>query len=531
MEVELAPLASALAATLLHFIWQGALIAGALAAVGPVLRRSAPVVRYLSACFAMLLMVATVAVSFGLFYRSYAAELAVLGQSTGQWTTSLGIEQGAGYSVQHLVLGAWALGVCALLLRLFGGWLHLRRTLGHTYPLSGSWQRWAVRLARTASVRWSVRFAQTAGALVPQVIGWLRPVIVLPAVALTRLSPEQLETLILHELAHVRRFDVLVNLVQSLVEALLFYHPAVWWVSRRMRIEREYCCDAWVLAQRSDPLTYARALTEVESWRLRAAGPSVAATDGSLRDRIMSVISPPSRSARCGRRVAGLRLGAAAALLLALASTSALFICAHVTSRPVLTENAIASPLRIPWLPAPLQRFANHFQKAAVRHGVDPEMLAIVSLVESGGFTEAVSSAGAVGLMQIMPATGRDIAARRGIADHHTDKLRDPAYNIDFGAWYLARQLETFGTDDEVQSVGRAAAAYNGGPGRLRRHLDTRAQLPASTERYRRWVRKMWLERRRPNSGAYDSWLAAGGHRLLAQAAEQMSLSETLPFG
>ena len=104
---------------------------------------------------------------------------------------------------------------------------------------------------------------------VPTVIGWLKPVVLLPASALAGLSPNQVEAILAHELAHIRRHDYLVNLLQTLVETLLFYHPAVWWLSRRIRAERENCCDDLAVSLCGDPVAYAAALAELEDLRGR----------------------------------------------------------------------------------------------------------------------------------------------------------------------------------------------------------------------------------------------------------------------
>ena len=98
----------------------------------------------------------------------------------------------------------------------------------------------------------------------PTVIGWLKPVVLLPASALAGLTPRQLEAILAHELAHIRRHDYLVNLLQTLVETLLFYHPAVWWLSRRIRVERENCCDDLAVSLCGDPVAYAAALADLE---------------------------------------------------------------------------------------------------------------------------------------------------------------------------------------------------------------------------------------------------------------------------
>src|SRR5262249_24799390 len=129
----------------------------------------------------------------------------------------------------------------------------------------------------------------------PAVVGWLRPVVLVPAAALAGLPPEQLEALLIHELAHIRRHDYLVNVLQGVVEALLFYHPAVWWVSGHIRTEREFCCADIVVGVNGDVLTYARALAEMESFRPAHPGVAMAANSGSLIRRIGRLLAPEER--------------------------------------------------------------------------------------------------------------------------------------------------------------------------------------------------------------------------------------------
>jgi beta-lactamase regulating signal transducer with metallopeptidase domain len=116
------------------------------------------------------------------------------------------------------------------------------------------------RLARRIEVTRPIRLLQSALVQVPTVIGWLRPVVLIPLGCLSGLSPTQVEAILVHELSHIRRHDYLVSVLQSIVEALLFYHPAVWWVSRHIRREREHCCDDLAVQYAEDALTYARAL-------------------------------------------------------------------------------------------------------------------------------------------------------------------------------------------------------------------------------------------------------------------------------
>ncbi|MCK4850448.1 MAG: hypothetical protein KAT11_03810, partial [Phycisphaerae bacterium] len=139
----------------------------------------------------------------------------------------------------------------------------------------------------------TVRMLESALVEVPTVVGWLKPVILIPASSLMGISPQQLEAVLLHELAHIRRFDYPVNLLQTLAETLGFYHPAVWWVSRRIRVERENCCDDVAVQALGDKLRYARALARMEENRKRAPELAVAANGSSLLHRVGRLLGYP----------------------------------------------------------------------------------------------------------------------------------------------------------------------------------------------------------------------------------------------
>ena len=138
-------------------------------------------------------------------------------------------------------------------------------------------------------IRRAVRVLQSTVAQVPLVVGYLRPVILLPVSFLTHLPTEQLEAILAHELAHVRRHDFVVNLLQTMVETLFFYHPAVWWLSSRIRIEREHCCDDLVVTVLENHAEYGRALVAVEELRGQTSVLTLAASDGSLLSRIRRI--------------------------------------------------------------------------------------------------------------------------------------------------------------------------------------------------------------------------------------------------
>jgi soluble lytic murein transglycosylase-like protein len=203
-----------------------------------------------------------------------------------------------------------------------------------------------------------------------------------------------------------------------------------------------------------------------------------------------------------------------------LAASPAAVTAPAAAASPSSARSVEPSDLGIAWLPDSVQRWAALIEDAATRHAVDPQLVAIVLLVESGGDAQAMSPAGARGLMQVMPSTAAGIASARGMDWPGPEALLLPETAIDFGTWYLARQLASFGSaqdPDWQRSVELAAAAYNGGPGTVTRHLAG-ASLPAETTRYRGWVGGMWRERGEASSTTYATWWQAGGRRLVEAA-------------
>ncbi|PYQ18974.1 MAG: peptidase M56 [Acidobacteria bacterium] len=205
------------------------------------------------------------------------------------------------------LVGLWGAGVLVLSLRALGGWAlvqRLRRSGLTAVP--AAIESTLARLVDALRVSAPVRLYESALVQVPTVIGWLRPVILLPASALTGLSAGQLELILAHELAHIRRGDYLMNLLQTAVETLLFYHPAVWWVSHRMRVEREHCCDDLAVAAGGNPTRYARALADLQGLCSDAPALAMAATGGSLLERIARLVGPPQHLSRTSRGLATL---------------------------------------------------------------------------------------------------------------------------------------------------------------------------------------------------------------------------------
>jgi beta-lactamase regulating signal transducer with metallopeptidase domain len=183
----------------------------------------------------------------------------------------------------------WASGVVLLSTWNFTAWLFvLRLKSAATFPATRQIEEAAVRLARQLGLTRTVRLLQSVLVESPLVIGAWKPVILLPAALVLEITPDQLEALLAHELAHVFRQDYLVNLLQTVLETLLFYHPGAWWISAQVRREREHCCDDLALGLTSNPTIYVQALAAVAGARTRLMAP--AANGGQLIPRLHRIL-------------------------------------------------------------------------------------------------------------------------------------------------------------------------------------------------------------------------------------------------
>jgi GWxTD domain-containing protein len=294
------PLAAAIGRTLLHSLWEGAAVALMLAAALAAARR--PLARYTAACAAMIAMVAAAGVTLAFMWPDPTARFALPQVAFAGQAVSGGSASPMSAAKPADVLGwlapLWAAGVVLFYLRGAAGWIAARRLRrAGVCGVAAFWQERMGELAARMRVTKPVALLESALAEAPVVIGHLRPVVLLPIGLVTGLPTAQVDAILLHELAHVRRRDYLVNLMQAAVEGILFYHPAVWWISGVMRSERENCCDDLAVSATGSAREYASALVAIEGMRTAGAGlvTPMAATGGSLMKRVARLLGRRSR--------------------------------------------------------------------------------------------------------------------------------------------------------------------------------------------------------------------------------------------
>lgn len=301
MEFSGHPLVHALGWTLLHFLWQGTLAALVLWLVLGSLGGRSSQARYGAACFALALMVAMLLFTFTRTASEEYKTRNEFQQSALVIGAGMSLQVGPSELAAHWpirmavaldrwvpgLLVAWFVGAIFFVVRLNFG-LMVARRLKHmgTQAPPPELQHLFDDLKRRMEVVRAVRLLHSVRVQVPTVIGWLRPVVLIPASCLTGLSTLQIEAIFCHEIAHVRRHDYLVSVFQSVAEALLFYHPAVWWVSKQVRRERECCCDEIAVAMGGNVLAYAKALSYLEERRAAFPEFMLGANGGVLKMRI-----------------------------------------------------------------------------------------------------------------------------------------------------------------------------------------------------------------------------------------------------
>jgi beta-lactamase regulating signal transducer with metallopeptidase domain len=319
--------APALASALLHSLWQNGVLALMAAATLRVGLRWSPALRHAVGMGFLLAMAVVPALTFLQFWQQARVDL------SGGWLPAITAPQfdavHGGYVQQATVLPGllvvlWLLGVALVLLRHLASWRTLRALDRQGFEgLPRDWQACLDRMRHALGIGREVLVRVSAHVTGPFTAYCLRPVIWLPLSLLTRLPREQLEALLAHELAHVARCDWLWNGLQCLLESLLFFHPATWWLGRLIRHERELACDELAVQASGDAIALAEALVHLERRRHPGDGLTLAARGGSLMKRITRLLDPPPQRPRWGSRSAAVLLFACGALALSQAGISA----------------------------------------------------------------------------------------------------------------------------------------------------------------------------------------------------------------
>lgn len=294
---------AALGQTLIHSLWQGVVLAGITGLIIILTRNTKAANRYLLMVGAMLLFAV---VSVGTFFYELYQPMAKAATAEIIYNVSVisnipAVERSVPQQVMQYVnthtqtiVFVWFFIVLARSLQLATGLqslYHLRRK--NLYAVDEKWARRVAVLSARLGINRIVGIAESGIAKVPMVIGHLKPLILIPAGLLTALPPAEIEAILIHELAHIQRRDYLVNLLQSFLEIIFFFNPAVLWLSALIRTERENCCDDIAVEQTSSKVNYIRALVSCQEYQLSAPAYAMAfpGRRSQLMDRVKRMAS------------------------------------------------------------------------------------------------------------------------------------------------------------------------------------------------------------------------------------------------
>jgi len=262
--------------TIFHSLWQGTLLVLLTFIILKVFRGMTPASKYLLLFGTSCMILITAVVTFIIYYQIYRTELVYAVHLTLNENLVLNNDSIEGTISQHLLTTidgfistnaktlfySWFAGVVLMFFWFTGGWIKTRNISRYQCNIiEGEHGNKFNSLLKSMRINNKVVFKETAKINIPALVGWLKPVILLPAGMLGNLPAAQLEAIIAHELAHLKRNDYLTNMLQQLINIFLFYHPAIWWLSSAMEKERELAADVMALNFTRKKTAYVKALT------------------------------------------------------------------------------------------------------------------------------------------------------------------------------------------------------------------------------------------------------------------------------
>lgn len=293
-------LSSALGWTLVHSAWQGMAILLVFIVLFKIYEQN-PVLKYWLGIGALGLQVLASGITFwwifepnltGDLTQNISTNLSILNSSTASQTVqNIGISWFDKSQIflnnnLDLLVNSWALGIVFLTLKLMGGFIYVQNLKSkRTYFMDDATEKIFKNLLKKAQISQHVYLFESTLAKIPMTIGYFEAVILLPMGLATGLSVKELEAVLAHELAHIQRADYLVNILQTLVEIVFFFHPAIWYISAKIREERENCCDDLAMEMVGNKIHLAKALTNVELFKQRE---SLAMAFGGNKQNLLS---------------------------------------------------------------------------------------------------------------------------------------------------------------------------------------------------------------------------------------------------
>ena len=300
--------------TLIHSIWIGLLILGMIRLILSYIPTRLSTLRYSISVSALLLLCISVLGTFILIYKPLAPSLEMLALP-GSYRHEMVFDSSILFSMFGYIYFA---GVLIMTSRSYASLAYVRGLRKSSIQLAPEWQLRFMKISKSLGIRRSVDFLASTRVKAPFLVGYLKPAVIVPAGMLSNLPVSQIETILIHELYHLKRKDYLVNIVQLFIEAILFYHPVVWIISGSIRREREHCCDDCVLNRTDNPFSYAKALIHLAELQhfTRLAPGAVGSRKKQFESRIKRILNYNTMKTNMRDKILSLTLLAGSLLLL-----------------------------------------------------------------------------------------------------------------------------------------------------------------------------------------------------------------------
>jgi len=339
----------AIGKTIVHSLWIGVLLLALLRLVLAFIPAKLSGLRYSISVTALLLLFASVLVTFLILYEAVppVRESLNLPESPGKAAVP-------GASMLFKLFGyIYFTGVFFMLCRSMASVAYIRALRKTAYQVSSRWQDSLRQIRLSLGISRNVEFLESTRVKAPLLVGYLKPAVIVPAGMLTMLPVNQVETILIHELYHLLRRDYLVNIMQLFIEGVLFYHPAVWIISGSIRSERENCCDDSVLKVSGNPVQYAKALIHLaeQKYYSRLTPGAVGSRKGQFESRIKRILNHNAMKTNTRDKILTLTLLAGSLLIMLTVSgfsAGPSLARLHHTADAVINETGVTAEFIIP---------------------------------------------------------------------------------------------------------------------------------------------------------------------------------------
>ncbi len=298
--------------TFLHSIWQLSIVAVVLSFILSK-NDNKPDFRYIVSFICLGVAVILPLFTFAIYYHTPHTSLAGIQSSliyqaqlsANALATDSAINNSIVSTYGSLIVNAWLIGSVLFLFRLLGGMLYVKNLVKKSIPASQEWTTILTKLKSKFSINRAVDVKQAAGLNSPIVTGFFKPMILFPIGLANQLSMEDVEAILAHELAHIKRHDYLLNVIQIIAESLFYFHPGIWYISSKINEERENCCDDIAISRVSGSTSYAKTLLKLQEIKIQNISPALAfAGQGStFRNRIERILGYNNQSASRKNRI------------------------------------------------------------------------------------------------------------------------------------------------------------------------------------------------------------------------------------